>query len=140
MSMYPKTNEVFVLEFEENEIPEDLPHLFGYPAEGKWSHKGVVVPKGRHRAHFMVVHQGGSWEEISRALSGRIPPGQWIKAFKAKYSNPDGGGPVGIPDDSWVASSGENGFPCIANDGKLSFEGVEEYEFGKGWRWLVFAD
>jgi len=72
------------------------------------------------------------------AQYGDIPEGQWRQAFKAAYPQPDGNGPIGIADSSWVGPGGLAGFPWVDSGGGSHFDWAG-HDHDEDWRWLVPA-
>lgn len=107
---------------------------------GKWGHNGPKVKgKGKQTRRFKLAQAGyqPNLDGVKAALpaSGSVE-GQWIKAFKAAYPQPDGQGPIGIADASWVDPSGNARFPVVSTDGSPYF-GWAGVGRDACWRWLV---
>ena len=138
---YPKVGEIFELTLD-GDLPENQPleivRGFGYNPEG-WGHKGPKV-SGQQTRRFKLAQVGycNNLDVVKERLKahGENPEGQWMKAFKAAYSQPDGNGPVGVADASWVGPHGGAGFPGVGTDGVLGFRWTGSGQ-GGGWRWLV---
>ena len=139
---YPAIGEVFELTLDSN-VPENQPLQIvrdcGYT--GKWRHNGRTV-KGKQTRRFKFAQAGyqPDLDGVKAALptSGSVE-GQWIKAFKAAYPQPDGNGPVGIADASWFNPSGGVYFPIVDTDGRLNFYWADNDQ-DANWRWLVPAE
>ncbi len=139
---YPVIGEVFELTLD-GDAPENQPFQIvkdcGYT--GKWRHNGRTV-KGKQTRRFKFAQAGyqPNLDGVKSALptSGSVE-GQWIKAFKAAYPQPDGNGPVGIADASWVRPLVDADFPIVSTDGSLSFRWAGDVQ-GAVWRWLVPAE
>lgn len=139
---YPAIGEVFELTLD-GDAPENQPLQIvrdcGYT--GKWRHNGRTV-KGKQTRRFKLAQAGyqPNLAGVKSALtrSGSVE-GQWIKAFKAAYPQPDGNGPVGIVDSSWFRPYDDAFFPIVVTDGTLRFRwtGRDHYAI---WRWLVPAE
>lgn len=106
-----------------------------------WEFNGRKVSGVQTRA-FKLVRVGAcrNLDEVRQKLAqyGDIPEGQWRQAFKVAYPRPDGNGPVGIADSSWVDPNGGVFFPCVSSDGGSDFYWAD-FDHGVGWRWLVPA-
>lgn len=139
---YPAVGEVFELTLD-GDAPENQPLQIvkdcGYA--GKWRHNGRTV-KGKQTRRFKFAQAGyqPNLDGVKATLpaSGSVE-GQWIKAFKAVYSRPDGNGPIGIADASWVSPGGGARFPFVDTGGGLLF-GWAGHDLGGRWRWLVAAE
>ncbi len=139
---YPAVGEVFELTLD-GDAPENQPLQIvkdcGYT--GKWRHNGCTV-KGKQTRRFKLAQAGYqlNLDGVKAALpaSGSVE-GQWIKAFKAAYPQPDGNGPIGIADASWANPNSLADFPIVLSVGDLSFRWTA---FGHvaSWRWLVPAE
>ncbi len=68
-----------------------------------------------------------------------IPEWYWCEAFKEMFPAPDGKGPVGVADPSWLDRSGWKHFPYLHQDGAYELWLAGDV-FTEDWRWLVFAD
>lgn len=141
---YPQVGEVFELTFD-GDAPENQPleivRYFGYNPEG-WKHKGLRVG-GKQTCRFKLVQVGycRNLDEVKERLKkyGKIPGGQWLKAFKMAYPQPDGNGPIGVADSSWVNPDGLARFPVVGSGGDLRF-GWAGVARGDRWRWLVAVE
>jgi hypothetical protein len=139
---YPAIGEVFELTLD-GDVPENQPLQIvkdcGYT--GKWRHNGRTV-KGKQTRRFKFAQAGyqPNLDGVKAALptSGSVE-GQWIKAFKAAYPQPDGNGPIGIADASWILPLGVAYFPVVYTDGYLGF-GWADNDRDARWRWLVPAE
>jgi hypothetical protein len=102
---YPAIGEVFELTLDGG-APENQPFQIvkdcGYT--GTWRHNGRTV-KGKQTRRFKLAQAGyqPNLDGVKSALpaSGSVE-GQWIKAFKVAYPQPDGNGPIGVADASWI--------------------------------------
>lgn len=110
-----------------------------------WKHDGPKVT-GPQTRRFKLVQVGyqKNLDAVREALAshGNIPEGQWREAFKAVYPTPDGKGPIGIADPSWVDQDGRRFFPYVGVDGECwrsnfgwAVSGRDGY-----WRWLVACE
>ena len=140
--VYPNVGEIFELTLD-GDAPENQPlqmvRDFGYT--GKWRHNGPKV-KGKQTRRFKLAQAGyqPNLDGVKSALPGSgSVEGQWIKAFKAAYPQPDGKGPIGIADASWVGPDGGASFPIVDSDGVLYFHWAA-FDRGDSWRWLVPAE
>lgn len=141
---YPADGEVFELTLDAD-APENQPlemvRRFGYNPEGwQWQYTSKKVLSGKQTRRFKLVAVGycRDLKEVRQKLAthGEIPEGQWIMAFKAAYPQPDGKGPVGVADPSWVFPDGDVYFPYVGTDGGSRFRWAD-YARGDSWRWLV---
>ena len=140
VAIYPSVGEVFDLTLDggllENQ-PLEMVRQDGY--SGKWKHAGSIVG-GTETRRFRLVQVGYccTFDEVVRKLVeyGKIPEGQWRQAFKAIYPKPDGNGPIGVADSSWVDPCGCAFFPDVSTDGGSDFYWTD-YVFYDYWRWLV---
>lgn len=142
---YPTTGDVFELTLDgdarEND-PIEMVRRDGYLELEKWRHTGTKVA-GTQTRHFKLISVGYcvNWDEVKRKLAkhGELPEGQWREAFKAKYPTPDGNGPIGVPDASWVYP-GDRAyfpyFPYVHAHGESRFFWSVDGSRGR-WRWLV---
>lgn len=141
---YPAVGEVFELTFD-GDAPENQPleivRYFGYNSEG-WKHKGLRVG-GKQTCRFKLVQVGycPNLEVVQERLKahGKNPGGQWMKAFKVAYPQPDGNGPVGVADSSWAHPNGDALFPIVLTDGDLYFVWAGIFQ-AASWRWLVAVE
>lgn len=138
----PAVGEAFELTLD-GDAPENQPLQIvrdcGYT--GKWRHNGRTV-QGKQTRRFKLAQVGyqPNLDGVKSAFptSGSVE-GQWIKAFKAAYPQPDGNGPIGIADASWVYPNGGAGFPIVGSFGDLDFHWAGDAH-GADWRWLVPAE
>lgn len=140
--VYPADGEIFELTLD-GDAPENDPIKMvrrdGYSKPEKWKHAGKKVV-GKQTRHFVLVSVGyceNFIELVGKLVKhGTIPEGQWREAFKAAYPQPDGKGPVGFADSSWVDPSGRADFPYVITDGRSHFFWTDD-DFDESWRWLV---
>jgi len=137
---YPMIAAVFELTLDGDDSknqPLAMVRRDGY--SGNWKHKGPVV-KGQHTRRFKLVQVGycRNLDEVRQKLvaHGEIPEGQWREAFKAAYPNPDGKGPIGFADPSWLDSHDVASFPYVYSLGSSFFRWAVSDRSGR-WRWLV---
>jgi hypothetical protein len=141
---YPRVGEVLelTLDFDApaNE-PMEMVEEFGYNSTG-WSYVGTKVT-GRQTRRFKLVQIGycSNTDKVrtKTAVLGATPEGQWINAFKAAYPVPDGQGPIGIADDSWIAADGRANYPYLLAVGFQHFN-YGGHVRGEDWRWLVVVE
>jgi len=140
----PEINEVFRLTLNGNATdPIGMVQSDGYGSKIR-QHDGPKV-SGTQTRRFKLVRVGYqlNLDAVRTALAshGGIPEGQWREAFRAAYPTPDGKGPVGVADPSWVYPNGDRVFPCVSDDRKRWRSGFRWANFGRvaHWRWLVFA-
>lgn len=137
---YPAMGEIFELTLD-GDVPEhqslEMVRRDGYG--GKWRHDGPVV-QGKQTRRFKLVQIGycRTFDEVLEKLAkyGKIPEGQWREAFRVAYPKPDGDGPIGIADFSWVNPHGYAHFPYVRADGHSYFHWADD-DFYESWRWLV---
>ncbi len=121
--LYPADDEVFELSIEPftglEMVRDD-----GFDNWHKWQFNGKEITE-RETKRFKLVPVGyqPNFDAVKEKLAkhGTIPQGQWRKAFKKAYPKPDGKGPVGVADASWVNPSGGVGFPCVRGGGDEYF-------------------
>lgn len=138
--VHPPVSEIFELTLD-GDLPENQPlemvRRDGY--SGTWKHNGPVV-KGVQTRRFKIVQIGycRTFDEVQTKLiqHGKIPEGQWRQAYKTAYPKPDGNGPIGIADSSWVLPNGRACFPYVLTDGYSDFCWTD-HAFNDFWRWLV---
>lgn len=138
---YPAIGEVFKLTIN-GDAPENQPlqmvRDFGYT--GEWRHNGPKV-EGKQTRRFKLAQAcyQPNLDGVKSALPGSTAvEGQWIKAFKAAYPQPDGNGSIGIADASWFNPRDVARFPVVSTGGSLDF-GWAGRDRGVYWRWLVPA-
>jgi hypothetical protein len=112
---------------------------------GEWRYTGagVVAPKSKTCMLVKVGNQPGLAHvsaELEALKLGNAAQGQWRKAFKDTFPQPDGRGPIGFLDTSWV-QDGLECFPSLypsANgrwwEERWTFVGGSFYH---RWRWVV---
>ena len=143
---YPPDGEAFELTLD-GDAPENQPlqivRDWGYDSS-KWRHKGPKV-KGKHTQRYQLVRAGymyqSNLDEAKAALpgSGTVVEGQWINAFNAAYPQPDGNGPAGIADASWLDPNGVPCFPMVNSKGFIQFRWARS-GLVANWRWIVPAE
>jgi hypothetical protein len=138
---YPRAGEVFELTLDFDAPANDAMEMveeFGYNSTG-WSYVGAKVT-GRQTRRFKLVQIGycSNTEKVraKTAALGATPEGQWINAFKVAYPVPDGQGPIGIADDSWISANGRANYPYLLAVGLQHFNYAGHVR-GDDWRWLV---
>lgn len=136
---YPKLGSVFELTIDGEIDPLEM-LVSGEFDPSEWRFIGAFLA-GKQTCRFKLVDVGRSdnISEVREKLTkhGSIPEGQWREAFKAAYPEPDGRGPIGIADISWVPPIGKATFPYINADGYCSFRWPVGYLLPEHWRWLV---
>jgi len=149
MACFPALGEIFELTLDgsapEND-PIDMARRSGEVGFEKWQHKGRRV-NGIQTRRFKLVSIG-CCDHFSTVVAmlkehGKIPECQWREALIAKFQDADGGGTVGIADDSLRDQYSDFFFPCIrANYGPICapFFDWTEGGFNNHWRWLVEVD
>jgi hypothetical protein len=138
----PDVGQVFELTLNPVVSPLDMVSGDGYTAS-KWKYTGTAITESQTR-RFKLEQVGycSNLDEVRRKLTkpGQKPAeGQFREAFKALYPKPDGQGPIGIPDASWVGPSGGADFPVLRGSGKAwrSFFDWADFRREGFWRWLV---
>lgn len=139
---YPAVGEIFELTLD-GDAPENQPLEMvsrdGYDHPELWSHNGERVV-GVQTRRFKLVEVGfcKNLDEVKEKLAphGTIPEGQWREAFKKRFRKPDGKGPIGFADSSWVDPRAFVYFPFVDADGGSLFYWAD-YDFYADWRWLV---
>ena len=113
----------------------------GYSEPENWKYTGKKL-SGIQTRSFKLVRVGycRNLDEVREKLAqyGPVPGGQWRGAFKAAFPKPDGNGPIGFADPSWVHPNGRVFFPFISSGGGSNFRWAD-FELDKSWRWLVPA-
>ena len=137
---YPPDNVPFELAIPEPFTGLQMVRRFGYDPTG-WKFNGTEIAASQKKK-FMLVSIGyqPNFEAVKIALAkyGSTPPGQWLDAFKKAFPTPDGKGPIGVADSSWVDPDGDAGFPSVDSGGDADFSWTGD-GFIAGWRWLVEA-
>lgn len=141
---YPRDGEVFELTLR-GDAPENHPLVMVECTEGGptgWRHNGPMVT-GQLTRRFKLVRVGGDCPNFQAVQEGLEAygqhEGQWIMAFRADFSQPDGRGPIGVADASWMSPYGNAHFPYVRTDGRLNFRKAHERQSAR-WRWLVPAE
>ncbi len=139
---YPATGKVFELTLNGSDPathPIEMVRRDGYDNPEKWRFTGKQLDRIKTRS-FKLVEIGyqPNFDAACKALKshGTIPSGQWREAFKARDQKPDGKGPIGVADPSWVSPDGTVNFPCVYGDGESIFHWTDD-DFSDRWRWLV---
>lgn len=138
---YPATGELFELVFYGDHVanqPLELVRQTGNTPSG-WAYTGPSIVGRAVRYHKLVELKSIlTFNEVRAELDkhGDIHEGQWVSGFKAAFPKPDGKGPIGIADASWVAPDGHFNFLYIGRGGDLRFHRTSG-TFGPGWRWIV---
>lgn len=142
VQMYPEIGEVFELTRDGNDPNSDpivMVRRDGYDQPERWKFKGEYLI-GAQTLQFKLVSIGyqPNFDAVLLALAGHgcIPGGQWREVFKVRFTKPDGKGPIGIADASWVFPNDDSGFPCVHTGGGSGFHGTGP-GFSDSWRWLV---
>ena len=135
---YPEVGQVFELMLTEDQLDGiDMVKNFGYNPDG-WRYTGQQPTPETGKFKLVQVGFCNNLQEVAQKLKehGDIPAGQWLQAFNAVYPKPDGNGPIGVADNSWVDPDGSLGFPCMRSDGGAVFYWAD-FGLGEVWRWLV---
>lgn len=106
-----------------------------------WKYNGKIGEEIPETLTVKLV-QIGSCSDLNEArqrLGKLIPSGLFLWPFKAKYPEPDGNGPVGIADASWVHPLGHAGFPYVSTYGDMNFLWTVR-DLHERWRWLVLVN
>ncbi|MBI4095061.1 MAG: hypothetical protein HY435_02620 [Candidatus Liptonbacteria bacterium] len=107
-----------------------------------WQFKGTR-PQGKQTRRFKLVAVGyqPNLDAVRSALKahGVIPEGQWREAFRQAYPKPDGKGPIGFADLSWVSPDGNRFFPYLDVGGERWLSDFDWAGISRRgvWRWLV---
>ena len=137
----PIDGEVFELTLDGDDPkndPLEMVRSDGYHS-GAWKHRGKRISGVQTRQFWLAcVGLCANLDEVREKLKehGKIPQGQWREAFKAKYPRPDGNGPIGIADPSWVDPDGDAYYPSVDSFGCSLFRWAG-HDKGEDWRWLV---
>lgn len=135
---YPADGVEFNLTITEPFTGLEMVRRFGYDPTG-WKFNGteIAVPQTKR---FKLVSVGAqpNFEAVKAAClkHGTIPEGHWCDAFKESYSQPDGNGPIGVANASWVLPFSRARFPYVGTGGGTCFDWTV-FGFSAGWRWLV---
>ncbi|MDP2587789.1 MAG: hypothetical protein Q8P33_03380 [bacterium] len=136
-AVYPSIGEVFELTLEPVKALE-MVKSDGYNPEG-WQFRGKEITKPETRK-FKLVQVGycDSFEQLQKKLKkhGKSPQGQWREAYKKAFPEPDGQGPVGFADPSWLSPDRRARFPFVRTGGASVFF-CADYGFHEYWRWVV---
>lgn len=139
---YPATGEIFELTLDGSDPamhPIEMVRRYGYDHPEKWRFTGTRLDRTETR-RFKLVEIGyqPNFDAVLKALKshGEIAGGQWREAFRAKYQKPDGKGPIGVADPSWMRPFGPIRFPYVSTAGRSSFHWTGD-DFHDSWRWLV---
>lgn len=141
---YPKVGEEFELTLNFDDPDNDPTQMvyadafFSSPEKCKFKRSRT---HGTHTSRFKLVRVGHCYniEVVQNKIGkyGKIPEGEWVQAFRAKFSETDGNGPVGVADPSWVVPGGGRvSFPCVDSTGLLYFF-WSDADYDGDWRWLV---
>ncbi|MDO8435153.1 MAG: hypothetical protein Q7S89_00530 [bacterium] len=138
---YPAVGVVFELTLD-GDAPENDPIEMvrgdGYEQPEQWRHEGKrVAGRQTHRFKLVQVEPCRNIHQVRAELLayGKIPEGQWREAFKAAYPTPDGNGPIGIADPSWLQGF-QSFFPRITAGGSSRLDWAANGR-DSDWRWLV---
>lgn len=138
---YPAEGEIFELTLDADD-PSCHPLVMvrgdGYDPTN-WKYTGERLT-GVCTGKFKLVSVGycRNLDEVRQKLTPHGIPaeGQWREAFKKAYPTPDGKGPVGFADPSWVLPDSDRRFPYVGSSGWSSFDWAGS-DFDDVWRWLV---
>jgi len=135
---YPAIGETFELTIDQSLTGLEMVKNDRYADWRKWRFTGgeILVPQ-KKKFKLVAIGYQPSLEAVTKELAkhGEIPQGQWRTAFEKAFPNPDGKGPIGIADASWVSPGGSTYFPYLGSDGNSDF--VWPDYFVTYWRWLV---
>jgi len=136
---YPALNEVFELAIIQPFTGLEMVRNDGYTNWQEWRFTGreIFVPQ-KKKFKLVTIGYQLNFDAVTKELAkhGAIPQGQWRTAFKKAFPSPDGKGPIGIADASWVGPHGFVRFPCVDSGGHPYFHWTA-FDFDDGWRWLV---
>jgi len=135
---YPKDGEVFELSIKEPFTGLQMVKDDGFTGNWQFTGQEIIEPQTK-RFKLVSIGYQPNFEAVKTELAkhGKIPQGQWRKAFKKAYPKTDGS-PIGVADASWVRSSGSVRFPYVYSDGDEYFY-WPGHVFNDDWRWLVEA-
>ncbi|GEM_PF-1534118 len=113
----------------------------GYGDWQKWKYKGVEI-KGTQTKRCKLVRLGYVLNLDDARQKGRtLVDGQWREAFKKKFSQNDGKGPIGFGGvgSQWVSPDGVADFPVLDGDGAAWYSRFVWAGDGRNgrWRWLA---
>lgn len=133
----PADNEEFELTLDGDAAdPIGMVRSDGCQNHERWRFNGLRV-EGKQTGTFKLVRAGGVNLAAAKAkLPNPMAEGQWREAFKAKYPQHDGKGPVGFGGSEWVNPRGFARFPFVSDDGSSKF-GWAGFSLSGDWRWLV---
>lgn len=135
---YPANGEVFELSITKPIDGHQMVCDDGLSNWWKWKFNGKIATSRTGKFKLVLIDYQPNFQAVKRELAkyGTIPQGQWRSVFKKKYPQPDGKGPIGIVDASWVNPDGCVCFPYIYTDGGERFRWTDG-DFDDRWRWLV---
>ena len=137
--VYPALNEVFELAIIQPFTGLEMVRNDGYTNWQEWRFTGreIFVPQ-KKKFKLVTIGYQLNFDAVTKELAKHraILQGQWRTAFKKAFPSPDGKGPIGIADASWVGPHGFVRFPCVDSGGHPYFHWTA-FDFDDGWRWLV---
>lgn len=136
----PAVGEEFELTLNGDEVdPLDMVRRDG---EDDWEHWRFNGPRvtGTHTRRFKLVCPGYCRDLAEvKQKAGKLAEGQWREAFRQKYPNPDGLGPIGFGGSEWLDPDSHRHFPYLGANIQPwhSYFPWDLYGFAEHWRWLV---
>lgn len=107
--------------------------------KGSWNFEGSEITEPR-TGRFRLIQVGECCDlykvMVKLAEHGTVPAGQWREAFKSRFTKPDGNGPIGFADPSWIGPGSRRFFPFITNNHSSDFRQAAKKREAF-WRWLV---
>ncbi len=138
---YPELGKEFELTLTKEQCdPIAMVKNFGYNPKG-WKYNGKIPETLTIKCKLVKIGDCSDLDEAKKKLEKlgeETPSGLFMKPFKDKYPEPDGNGPIGIADSSWVHPDGSARFPYVRSVGDLRFNWTD-YDLLGHWRWLVLS-
>jgi len=135
---YPKNNEIFTLTIAEPFTGLEMVRNDGFHSweEWKFTREEIITPVTK-RFKLVSIGYQPNFEAVQQELTnyGKIPQGQWRKAFKKAYPKAHGTW-IGVADSSLVDPYGFVSFPCVSDGGDKNFDWADR-SFNDDWQWLV---
>jgi len=135
---YPASNEIFSLTITKSFDGFEMLLDDGFKNWHAWRFTGGTITAPQTKCFKLVsIGYQPDFEAVKRELEkhGRIPQGQWRKAFKKAFPQTDGSR-IFVADPAWVDPHGLVHFPCVLDNGDEEFYRVDR-DLGSNCRWLV---